>query len=399
MALRSQFQSNDSGNMMVMFALTLVPIIFASGMAVDYSRASSARVEMQAAVDSAALAAAHRASQLSDQELNDYANQYFMANFNDPSVKIQSFEARKEEDSVFASGTGTIPTSLALGIESLPVEAEARVGWNSPDREIEVALVLDNTGSMGSFGRLEELKKAATHFVNTLEDVSENVKSVKISIVPFNNRVKVGTSNSGASWLDFSGVSSSQWNGCVNERGRPYNTNDAAYRPGNRDTLHYAENCGSENLHEVVRLTDEFGTLRGVIEDMQAQGTTNITLGAMWGLSTLSETGVFGDGAPASRKGVEKYMILLTDGDNTEGRFHPYREPNPAMDPETAAACNTVKNAEIRLYTIRLMQGNETLLRNCASGNDSYYNVENAANLTKAFDDIVKKIGNIRLTS
>jgi Flp pilus assembly protein TadG len=47
-------RSAQSGNVMVTFALALIPIMGAVGGAVDYSRASSARAATQAALDSAA---------------------------------------------------------------------------------------------------------------------------------------------------------------------------------------------------------------------------------------------------------------------------------------------------------------------------------------------------------
>src|SRR3954469_5097830 len=50
-----RFGSNCCGNVAIMFALAIIPIFGAVGAAVDYSRASSARTAMQAALDSTAL--------------------------------------------------------------------------------------------------------------------------------------------------------------------------------------------------------------------------------------------------------------------------------------------------------------------------------------------------------
>ena len=47
-----QFRKDQRGNVVIIFTLTLIPVI---GAAVDYSRASSAKVAMQSAVDSTAL--------------------------------------------------------------------------------------------------------------------------------------------------------------------------------------------------------------------------------------------------------------------------------------------------------------------------------------------------------
>ena len=45
----------QGGNVMVTFAIALIPVMGAVGAGVDYSRASSAKAAMQAALDSAAL--------------------------------------------------------------------------------------------------------------------------------------------------------------------------------------------------------------------------------------------------------------------------------------------------------------------------------------------------------
>jgi Flp pilus assembly protein TadG len=50
------FSSDKKGNVAIIFALALLPVIAAIGMGVDYSRLSDAKSLMQSATDSAALA-------------------------------------------------------------------------------------------------------------------------------------------------------------------------------------------------------------------------------------------------------------------------------------------------------------------------------------------------------
>ena len=50
-----RFPRADQGNIAVIFAIALVPIISFVGAAIDYTRANSARSSMQAALDSTAL--------------------------------------------------------------------------------------------------------------------------------------------------------------------------------------------------------------------------------------------------------------------------------------------------------------------------------------------------------
>ncbi|OYW77321.1 MAG: hypothetical protein B7Z26_10395 [Asticcacaulis sp. 32-58-5] len=63
-------------------------------------------------------------------------------------------------------------------------------------------------------------------------------------------------------------------------------------------------------------------------------------------------------------------------------------------DPYVKAA----KAQGITIFTVRVMEGNSTLLEQCASRSDYYYNLSNASELSGALGSIVKSIKKIRLT-
>ena len=54
-AAAGQFARAERGNIAVLFAIALVPVLSFVGTAVDYTRANAARTSMQAALDSTAL--------------------------------------------------------------------------------------------------------------------------------------------------------------------------------------------------------------------------------------------------------------------------------------------------------------------------------------------------------
>ena len=82
---------------------------------------------------------------------------------------------------------------------------------------LEVALVLDNSGSMDNYGtgsgqkRIDLLKAAAKQLVDTLAEQAAQIKQVdkpvQFSLVPFAASVNVGPDNAGASWMDVEGLS------------------------------------------------------------------------------------------------------------------------------------------------------------------------------------------------
>jgi hypothetical protein len=56
-----------------------------------------------------------------------------------------------------------------------------------------------------------------------------------------------------------------------------------------------------------------------------------------------------------------------------------------------------VNAAGIKLYTVRLMEGNATLLRNCATTPSMYYDVAQASGLNDTFTAIAQNLANLRI--
>jgi len=92
---------------------------------------------------------------------------------------------------------------------------------------------------------------------------------------------------------------------------------------------------------------------------------------------------------------VEKVLILLTDGLNTQNRF----TNNPSdIDKRTAAVCDNVKAAKIRVFTVRVIEGNVDLLNNCATAPNMFYDVQVASQLKDVFTSIAASLSGARLS-
>ena len=61
-------------------------------------------------------------------------------------------------------------------------------------------------------------------------------------------------------------------------------------------------------------------------------------------------------------------------------------------------ACNAIKAAGIKIYTIRVINGNASLLQSCASSPSMYYDVDDAAQLSSVFNAIGSQIANLHLS-
>src|SRR5689334_10474049 len=84
--LVSRFAGDQRGNIMILFALSLIPVMGAVGAAVDYSRANSVRTAVQNALDATALMISKTAGSQTSSQLQTTASKYFAAMLNRPEA-------------------------------------------------------------------------------------------------------------------------------------------------------------------------------------------------------------------------------------------------------------------------------------------------------------------------
>ena len=157
-ASRAVLRRCDRRQHRVAFALSIVPIIGFVGAAIDYSRANSVKAAMQSAADATALMLTKYAQTLNGTQIDERASQYFNALFTrteTTNVSVVPTFSSPEEGSFLLklAVTGTVPTTFTkvLGQPELSVNTNSEVLWGI--RKLEVALALDNTGSMASSSR------------------------------------------------------------------------------------------------------------------------------------------------------------------------------------------------------------------------------------------------------
>jgi Flp pilus assembly protein TadG len=395
-----ELHSSESGATAVIFGLALLPLMVALGAAIDYTRAANVRASMQRAVDSAAIVVARDSAALSTTAAETRGRDFFAANFGKSDATLAPVTVTRDSKTVRVAASGTVPTAFMqiVGINAIPVSSEAVVNWGS--RKIELALVLDNTGSMkdplGSGFKIDELRKAANKLLDQAEKTSPEKDAIKISIVPFDTQVNVGNLLGG---LDVSfdfGITKALWKGCVGDREQTgnYDVNDEAPRLALKDTLFPAVKCNG-SLAELQPLTSDFAALRKTVAAMSPSGMTNITIGTTWGLKTLSSGSPLSEAAPYKTANLDKYMVVLTDGDNTQNRF---TSKSSDIDARTRLACQSAKDAGIKVFTVLVGKGNANLLRDCAGNGGTYQEVKDAAAISAAFANILNDVLAIRLT-
>ncbi|QDM32913.1 TadE/TadG family protein [Tardiphaga sp. vice352] len=206
-----RFLPAEGGNVAVMFAIVLAPLLGFVGAAVDYTRASSARSSMQVALDSAALMVSKDLAvtpSMTAADITAKASVYFNALYTNPNAPAITVSAVYTPNTgkgatVQVSGAGSVPTEFmnVVGFPRLAINSSSTTTWGNA--RMRVAMALDNTGSMNQDGKLPALKTAAKSLVDQLSALSKTNGDVYISVVPFAKDVDMGASNYNASWIDW----------------------------------------------------------------------------------------------------------------------------------------------------------------------------------------------------
>lgn len=202
-----RFLSHTGGNVAVIFSLALGPIAILSGGAIDVSQAMNSRARLAEAMDSAALAVGGQTN-LNDAQATQVAWNYINANYPEREIgAVQSLNVHIDRDNgvVTISGESSIQTTLLglMGMDSIPVHWESEVRQSR--QALELAMVLDNTGSMRG-SKISALRDAALLLTDILYSNGDPDR-LSISLVPFAATVNVGRNFERAWWLDPDGES------------------------------------------------------------------------------------------------------------------------------------------------------------------------------------------------
>ena len=175
--LLGRFLGNRDAGVAPMLALAALPLFGFVGAAVDFSRAASTRTAMQAALDASALMLSKDAATLSAADLTEKSNQYFNALFNRPEAKgvqvTEQFSTPQQGNyALKLSASASIDTVFAklLGQSQIQFSASSEVLWGI--KKLNLALILDNTGSMASSSKMTNLKTAAHSLLTTLQNAA-----------------------------------------------------------------------------------------------------------------------------------------------------------------------------------------------------------------------------------
>ncbi|HUC66431.1 MAG TPA: pilus assembly protein [Stellaceae bacterium] len=200
-----RFIRERDGNIAMIFGLCAIPVVVGCGIAIDVGRAYMVRMDLESALDASALAVASSTSSLTTAQLQTRLQSYFDANYPmmSQTTNLQVSMTDPTQPVINVTATVDVPTTFLqlINVTQIPVAASNQVskGTNS----LELALVLDNTGSMmcgdgeiancsSGTAHIDTLRTDAQQIVDTLFADSADPSKLKISVVPYVTSVNVG---------------------------------------------------------------------------------------------------------------------------------------------------------------------------------------------------------------
>jgi Flp pilus assembly protein TadG len=194
------------------------------------------------------------------------------------------------------------------------------------------------------------------------------------------------------------------WRGCVGSRPYPLNLKDESYDTSKIPGLAQIQTCPNT----ITPLSNNKSTVKNAINALTTNGSTYIPAGMIWGVNILSNNAPYTEARTTvdmlSRNG-SKYLILMTDGDNTvappnsTAQLHSNTNvttATPLANRYTSEVCEYAKARGIIVYTVSFGTGIATttkdMLRNCASDPANYFDATAGDDLAAAFEAIAQGI-------
>jgi Flp pilus assembly protein TadG len=423
------FGRDEGGSVMILSAILLPVLMLVVGFGVDYSNAVRVRTTISVALDAALLATARDLSigAIEESDVNAQVNDYFNANVAGSNLKNVAVGAVQ---TALDTTDGTISGSVDADVETafsgivhadnLNVGTDGEATYNLLN--IELALVLDVTGSMGG-SKLSNMKTAAKDLIDLIipeSNQSGGIDKVRVSVVPYSDLVNVGEYEEAVTGYTSGESCVFERVGNLATRDRPpkgpvpgfHGDDDGEVNSppggnGNRSgkaVVNHPRNFGGYvcNNPSLLPLTGEKQTLTSKINSLSTAGWTAGHIGIQWGWYTLSPR--FNRVWPSesdARKYNEpknlKVMVVMTDGS-----FNTWYDDDAGDSYEQGRdLCRRIKRNDIELYTVAFQAPGdaETFLRSCASSPDHYFETSTGSALRQAFEQIAQRLRALRLSS
>ncbi|MCC5969988.1 MAG: Tad domain-containing protein [Pararhodobacter sp.] len=346
------FARRADGSLAIFSLFLFVGLVLMAAVGIDIMRYEQERMRLQGATDRAVLAATSlRQTQDVETVIRDYLARENLEHLIHTIETDQGINFREAR----VTTRGSVPTLLMhmVGIDQLAMEVISAAEERVPN--LEISLVVDLSGSMNNFNRLENLQVAAEEFIETIFGASEE-GSTSMSLIPYTGQV-----NAGPAILDHYDVLHRQeYSHCIDFDAAHYTTTAlptgstltgaghgfpwesppyTGYYNASNPLVAGFYDCpvapGNAGL-EIVPFSTDPQLLINRVRAMRALGATSIEIGMRWGVALVDPSvqpmaaamaaageipGTLADRpAPHGDPETMKIVVLMTDGENFEER-------------------------------------------------------------------------------
>jgi Flp pilus assembly protein TadG len=432
---RKQLRADTRGSVAIIFALAATGIFGGMALAIDLNMAYSAGTKLAKILDAASLAGAKMldGDYVTDAAIMDRVQSFVNAQAPIAGIPTSQFaqltiSIDRTTNTVKVDGVGKLSTQFArvIGFKTMDVTKSASTTYKL--KAVELALVLDTTGSMSDVPagdtktKIESLKSAATLVVDTLYSQAINERGIRIAIAPFSSAVNVGgygfqtLGNGSTAYSSFfsTPAGASGLDSCAVERTGSNNATDANPSAGGylRKMVSVGSAGNSCPAAAIIPLSGRSKQydIKSTISDFSPSGSTAGHIGAAWGWYMLSPnwSGVFnGDAAPGpyNDPSISKNLVLMTDGLFNTSYLSGQVPGSAAASTESYTQlenlCQGMKAKGINIYTIGFGLSDATAttkISACASSPSNFFAAANGTELKAAFATIVEKLNSLRVS-
>lgn len=394
--VRRCLRSDEGGTVALIFALVVVAMLTASGVAIDLARAVNEQKAMQAALDTSALAAAKRLENAAatDAEITAAARETFAANIaaasNGLTCVQPSVAINRAAGEVLVSVDCSVPTTLAALMAVEKVDVGASSGAVANLTRLDLALMLDVSGSMAGT-KITDLRAAAKEAADILI-TAESGDRVRMAFNTYSTALNAGVFAPTAVGAAHNGSLN-----CVSERTGAEAFTAAA--PATGQFVGYAANsCPTSQL---MPLTADKTAFKAGIDTLTASGQTAGHLGVAWAWYLIAPEwkGVW----PTASEPLDytapqtvKAVILMTDG--MFNKTYAGGQGNSAT--QAKALCANMRAQGVRVYAVAFQApaSAQAVLQDCAGDPARFFAASTGSDLKDAYRAIASELAGLRLS-
>jgi Flp pilus assembly protein TadG len=448
--LAKRWRADERGNIAMIFALSIIPILSIAGVAIDTQMTLTQKNKVQAVIDSAVIFGS-RAMQAgaSRTEVTKDVTSYVTALLKQQSNSLDcapvALEYAEDAEDINASIFCSQPTTLSNVFGKTKMDFRVRSGSTYGIGKVEVAFVFDVSGSMGNSGKMADLKSAALDAVDTLLPTTYDANTsddVRLAMTSYDTMVNAGdyfkaVTNKNpirtyTSTYDkesrvctrykkngkcrrYSTVTTTETtsktinNTCVKERVGSDAFTDEDPGPGAWLEAAAATYNASRDRWDVetcndigpLALTDSRASLKAYINNLDDFSMTAGHMGIAWGWYLIDPKwdSVWPSASkplPYDEPDAAKAIIMMTDG-----AFNSYFSNGQGNSFDQAKKlCDAAKEEGVVIYTVAFQaptQGQE-ILNYCATSADHAFSPEDGQQLKDAYSMIAQSISDLRIT-